>query len=368
MRVFVAECVSARRGAVRGILAVAAFVVGAATAVAQGYDCDRLRAQIAAAAPSKGSAQAMAAAQKQQDEADKATFYARSIGCDNRQFLMFGSPPPPQCPALEAQIRRLRGAAAESRARAQSGGGNRQALMANYDAACRGPRGLFDSLFGDERRQVPIEDASPVDAPEIPDDGDKPRNGPLAVCVRTCDGGYFPVSYSARPSRYYALEDLCKAQCPGADAALYTMSASGDIDSAVSINGEPYSELKNADKFRKAFDPKCGCKPPNQSWVQALAQAEETLDKKFPSDVIVTQEKSDELQRVKGAALSPDKIRGILRGASPSGAAKDDKTVAVVASPPDDSAAGQKTPPPGKADSKDDKKVRVVGPKLLSAP
>jgi hypothetical protein len=92
---------------------------------------------------------------------------------------------------------------------------------------------------------------------------------------------------------------MCKALCPNAETNVYTYPASGDIDQAVSIDGQPYKSLPNAGKYRTKFDPKCACKPPNQSWVQALAQAEALLGRQPKSDLIVTPEKAEELSRPK---------------------------------------------------------------------
>jgi type II secretory pathway component HofQ len=67
----------------------------------------------------------------------------------------------------------------------------------------------------------------------------------------------------------------------------------------VSTDGEPYKDLANAGKYRTSYTPGCTCKPPNQSWVQALQKAEELLDNKSKRDLIVTVEKSKELSKAK---------------------------------------------------------------------
>ena len=41
-----------------------------------------------------------------------------------------------------------------------------------------------------------------------------PHGGSLALCVRQCDGGFFPVSYAAQRHNLDELQDLCKALCP----------------------------------------------------------------------------------------------------------------------------------------------------------
>ncbi len=297
-----------RRPGVRSLLAGAllasALAAPAGLALAQSPQCDDLRARIAAAsqAPSGEAARYAAAAQKQQSELERTASYARSIGCGNRQFLFFGSPPPPQCGDLESRIASMRANIASLQAR---GGGQRQALQARYDASCRTqPRGFFETLFGGAppRQEIPIERVPDSNTDETPDvmthaGESRPRGGGEAVCVRTCDGGYFPMTYSARRDRLEALEDLCHAQCPGAETALYTMPVNGSINQAVSVDGAAYTDLPNANKFRTQADAACACKPPNQSWAEALQPAEDMLGQQSKSDILVTPEKSAEMAR-----------------------------------------------------------------------
>jgi hypothetical protein len=339
----------------RGVALAAAMMACATAAYAQTYECERLRAQIASLAPtaSPQTTRYAAAAEKQRYELDRTSAYARSIGCDNRQFLIFGSPPPPQCAGLEAQMQRMRAnlASLQSQARGAGGLAQRQALQARFDATCRpGANGLFESLFGSTREQIPIDDI----APPMPTEDLHPRGGSLAVCVRTCDGGYFPVSYSARSSRYDSLEELCQAQCPGAKTALYTMPPSGTIDQAVGTDGEPYTSMENAGKFRKTYNPTCACKPQNQSWVQALAQAEELLGRKAAGDLIVTPEKSEELSRPKLARVTADPPTANDAAPAAKGAPANAPRYGLK-----DGDTHEKTEPGGHT-----RRVRVIGPKL----
>jgi hypothetical protein len=354
----------------RGLVAV--FTLAATTgAIAQSYDCDRLREQIASATarPSGVGARYAAAAQKQQYEINRTGAYAASIGCNNRQFLMFGSPPPPQCAGLEQQMQRMRSnlSGLQEQARVSSGDGQKGALQARYDATCRNlPRGFFDTIFGGgDRQQVPIDDGS--DRPPRQVDEDRPRGGGSeAVCVRTCDGGYFPISYSARRARIDTLAELCEAQCPGTETALYTMPYGGSIDQAVSSTGEDYSDLPNAGKFRKKFDAACACKPANKSWVEALAHAEELLGQQARSDVIVTPEKSDELSRPKNAVAKPGAATADL-SASPGVIPKAaEPTGSMPGKAPASTSFGLKD---GETSEKTDaaggrRQIRVIGPKF----
>jgi hypothetical protein len=118
--------------------------------------------------------------------------------------------------------------------------------------------------------------------------------------VRTCDGGFFPLPLSARQSDPDQLTGLCQALCPNAPVSVYTRSPNQDISTSLSLTGDsPYSELPNALKFQKSFDPVCTCKPPGQSWAEALAGAEELLGRARKGDIMVTPESSAELAKPK---------------------------------------------------------------------
>ncbi|HEY1451970.1 MAG TPA: DUF2865 domain-containing protein [Roseiarcus sp.] len=98
--------------------------------------------------------------------------------------------------------------------------------------------------------------------------------GDYTICVRTCDGAFFPVSYFGADTRADTLEHVCQSLCPNADVALYSFPFGGTVDEAVSSTGEPYSHLPNAGKFEQSFEPACSCRPPGQSWAEALPAAE----------------------------------------------------------------------------------------------
>jgi hypothetical protein len=118
--------------------------------------------------------------------------------------------------------------------------------------------------------------------------------GSYVVCVRACDGSFFPVSYfGGNPSD---VQEICQSLCPNATVALYSLPFGGTIDEAVSINGEPYANLSNAHKFEQTFDAGCSCRAPGQSWAEALAAAEAKYGH-HPHDTIVTEEQSLRMSR-----------------------------------------------------------------------
>ena len=110
-------------------------------------ECARLQQAIAARRGSSGS---QAAVERQRAELARTSAYARSLGCENRKFLIFGSDPPAQCGELNGQISRMQANLADLQARAGGGAGD---LVARYNAEClhaqpSGPSNVFEALFG----------------------------------------------------------------------------------------------------------------------------------------------------------------------------------------------------------------------------
>jgi len=265
------------------VLALCAALLGAAPALSQNADCERLRQAIADATNSSGSGQYQAAADRQAAELERMSAYSRSIGCDNRRFLFFGSEPPAQCPQITGQIQRMR---------------------ANADANPNNG-GLLGALFGQPNKSpddVTIQPLTPDG--QIANPGEA-RAGSQAVCVRTCDGSFFPVSYSASSGRLSDLDGQCHALCPNADVSVYTYPASGEIEQAVSATGQRYVDSPNALKYRTSFDANCSCRRRGQSWAEALVGAEARLGPENKGDIIVTPQKAIELSRPK-ADVKPD--------------------------------------------------------------
>nr|WP_245224088.1 DUF2865 domain-containing protein [Rhizobium halophytocola] len=92
-----------------------------------------------------------------------------------------------------------------------------------------------------------------------------PDSGPLrTVCVRTCDGAFFPISSHATPLNFEADAQTCRQMCPGARAELfYHPLRSPESDDMVSAEtGRPYSEMPNAYAYRDTTPsdtPACSC-------------------------------------------------------------------------------------------------------------
>ncbi|MCZ8100663.1 MAG: DUF2865 domain-containing protein [Burkholderiales bacterium] len=287
-------------------------------ALAQSAYCERLRGDIAALERAAGggrSRDAAASIQRQRAELDRTVAYSRSIGCQRQRFLMFGEPPPPQCGQIEAQINRMASnlAALESQADRYGGGAveaHRASLIAAYDATCRGlppptpargAPGFFERLFGDQQED-PVTGMEPPPLP--PEDFGLGGGAVKAICVRKCDGYYFPISGRTSRGALEGEQALCAASCPNAEVELFLQPADGKADDAVALDGTPYASLPNAFRYRRAYDSTCSCRRPGQSWSDALAEAERLVGTRR-SDVVVTEEKAQELSRPQAPQAAP---------------------------------------------------------------
>jgi hypothetical protein len=113
--------------------------------------------------------------------------------------------------------------------------------------------GLFDFFGGRDEPEEP-QYQSPIYRNIDP--GGRYRT----VCVRLCDGFYYPISYSTYGSRVAQDAERCQANC-AAPAELYVYRNPGqEIEQAISLQGSAYMDLPVALKFRKEYVKGCSCK------------------------------------------------------------------------------------------------------------
>jgi hypothetical protein len=74
-----------------------------------------------------------------------------------------------------------------------------------------------------------------------------------AVCVRLCDGSFFPATSTA------AGDAGCAAQCPGAPTELYAMTSDRIEESYAMTSGAPYAKLPVASRFQQSHENTCSC-------------------------------------------------------------------------------------------------------------
>jgi hypothetical protein len=288
----------------RTALLSAALLAAGEAALAQSPECQRYRAELAAL-DGGGNQQAAAQAQRQRAEIARLTNYYRSIGCERGALGFFSGPPPAECGPMVQRIRQMEAGYAQLAAQANDYGnvdGRRRQLQAAVQQTCNpqqafSPRGFFENLFGVPQQQQP----QAVDPQTLPNGALPPEEQALGgrrlVCVRTCDGFYFPLANA--PGGRAGADEMCQALCPGTETAAFAMPGSDNgITRAISLKGQPYMGMPTALKFQKAFDGACSCKKETESWSNVLRRAEGMLAQQR-GDIIVTAQKSEELSRPK---------------------------------------------------------------------
>ena len=333
--------------------------------------CPRLEAQLASIDRGGGDPakedqirRYQEAATKQQGELDRVTFQAKRMGCDSSGFFSLFSGPSAQCGPVNNQIQQMRAnleqitTSLERLRGGGLGGADREnqrrsvltALAQNncgpqYANAVRGPGSFLDNLFGNNNIN-----------PNIPPADLGPQSGTFrTVCVRSCDGAYFPISFATVPARFPDDEKTCRALCPAAEATLYTYRNPGeDMNQAVSIGGQSYSSLPNAFRYRQEFNPSCACKAAGQTWSDALKSVDDKAAAEQQGDIIVTEESAKKMARPPVPRGPPATSK---KAAGSTGAASAPAAAAPVEPPPATNPAA----------SGGDKPIRTVGPTFIPA-
>lgn len=191
----------------------------------------------------------------------------RDGGCRSSIFGVTGGP---SCKAAASRVSDMeRNLRALERQRGQSADTQRRsrstiltALDVN-DCRPRGSReaarmpeesGLFARLFGGrvERRDRPEDEAILRDPPR-----GNVRYGPAGrvrtLCVRTCDGYFFPMSASSSARDFTRDQKNCEAACPGATVEVFyhNLQSEETADMVSAAAGKPYTELPNAFAYKQ---------------------------------------------------------------------------------------------------------------------
>ncbi len=81
------------------------------------------------------------------------------------------------------------------------------------------------------------------------------------VCVRLCDGYFWPISFATTGDNFGRDQDVCERSC-GSPAKLFVYENPGqEPEDMVDVKGQPYSKMKSAFLFRSKFDASCKCNP-----------------------------------------------------------------------------------------------------------
>jgi hypothetical protein len=286
-----------RAAALLGALALSGFAVTQPQAASR--VCRQLEADLAAASRGGGGKPALMrkyddAIVRQREQIAKASRQSDRAGCGFSLFERNRN----ACAALETTLDRMNAnldALQVKRAELAGGGSrhDRARILASLDAnGCRdgnepskrapvleanrdnGKGTLLDRLLGDagSRLEALDEPSDPDEERGIraminqPDGMDLPRlDGEFrTICVRTCDGYFFPMSNAASPRDFERDQKNCDSSCPGTEMQVFYTRGIGDdsADMTSSVTGRPYSELPTAYLYKQpetSRPPACGC-------------------------------------------------------------------------------------------------------------
>ena len=277
-------------------LGMATAAIG--TALAQEGDqqirCLQLQQELAGAQGGGAGRDALPGIDKQIQDATRVLQGTKAAmedaGC-YESFFIFGRGlvRSPKCLSMNDRVegaRRQVEQLQDQRAAILGGGGNRRRQADLQDALARngcgrpspqparreGGGGLFNWFGGGERQE---EQSAQPEAPVYR--SIDPNGRYRAVCVRTCDGFFFPITNSTYAGQLAQDATMCQANC-AAPSELYVYRNPGqEIDQAISLNGTAYKDLPNAFKYRKTYVKGCSCKETeyNPTEIEAASQKAE---------------------------------------------------------------------------------------------
>jgi hypothetical protein len=211
-----------------------ALIVGigfAGEAAAQSAYCRQVQADYLRAGRGSGGGGGDAA--KIQRQLASAQADAKRNGC---RRVLFGKPGK-NCPAIMARVNQLQ----RDLGRSRSGGGGIVASNSRYER---------DRLRGILQRNG-------CEVPSSGGGGEYAGSGYRTLCMRTCDGYYFPISFSTSRSRFKIDEAVCQSMYGGAPSELFVHYNGSPSDTAVSLKGEPMTSSTNALAFRHFYAGTC---------------------------------------------------------------------------------------------------------------
>ena len=267
--------------------------------------CDRLNTRLAQlpdmVATTAAARDYASAISRQNIELRRAKNDRRGAGCGGGSVVTFDGGDPDSCGELDSLIAEMEDnlrMLKSEREQIVAGGSEdsrRRILAALEINGCYSDSEEFASVEPEEpetHRNI-IADLPPEDAygPMLGhgEDGYAPQDGYYrgtlrTMCVRTCDGAFFPISSDATPADFPRDEQACRARCPGAETELYFHDINTEESEQMvsAVTGLPYTEMPNAFAYRTRGVSKpgmCGCQIP-----QTAATSSKTTGTKIGDD------------------------------------------------------------------------------------
>lgn len=171
------------------------------------------------------------------------------------------------------------------------------------------------------------------------------------LCVRTCDGYYFPIGNAVSRNRFMRDAAQCRASCGEEARLFYLPSGSDNVSTSLDLAGRSYVRMPTAFKYRKSLTDGCTCRP--MPWSAAELQrhqgyAEEAARIAAEAEAKRLAAETAETERIASADKSKRK----------------DKSKAVK---PGDGATGDEAAVTETADGTDEARINETGAKAAHA-
>lgn len=283
----------------RSVLTLVACLAATGGAEAASSVCTRLEAQLASASSAGSSSKYKrynSAVKKQASQIEKARGQLKRLGCSSGSIVILGGSNGRECKKLSSTISKMGANLRALTAKRDSfaGGGNNvarkrieAALRAN---GCRkesnnsvvasvNPKKTgngISRIIGDAGRETRVRtNTAPVILRESGASGGNYRT----MCVRTCDGFYFPISSRASSSHFSRDARACQLMCPGTQTELYYHSITGqDSEDMVSAQTrQPYTAMPRAFAYRTEKPNSNGCSCNLTAFHREMARREAIL-------------------------------------------------------------------------------------------
>ncbi|MGL4404714.1 MAG: DUF2865 domain-containing protein [Notoacmeibacter sp.] len=289
------KAILAKNGVFSLILAIVFTLPFVAPASAEEeWHCRSLRLQIDAAPKTQPSGRNSAQAARyakaisaQEAQIGKAKSQIRALGCSASIFSA-GEGSKPACGKLNTALKSMNSNMSKLKAqyaRLSNGSGgtvsSREVLKARYNSAgCNDAAPVFKvkqkteekpksgivAILGDtkaKRQERSRADkkraAETLEIPGLSFSGDTFRT----LCVRKCDGYYFPISFSTTKENFKRDTVACESMCPGTEVELFMHKVpEEESEDMATAKGEKYKAMSYAFAYRRegvAADPACRC-------------------------------------------------------------------------------------------------------------
>lgn len=286
-----------RRARIGSLVLVVALALAGSSAAHASAVCTQLKSQLERVSENAGSSANFRrfadAARKQESQIDQVRSDLKRFGCTSGSIIVLGGQNAQACDKLtSAHKKMLVNLAALERKRDSFAQRSNKVAVRRVQAAlkandCDGRRASIQAaaLKGREDAIRAKRAKSPGLTSIIGDSGGRseiiastgltrsnimiePRaangGGYRTLCVRSCDGFFFPVSSRATTSDFARDERTCQMMCPGTQTELYFHAADGQEseDMISARTSQPYAEMENAFVYRNASAPMskaCGC-------------------------------------------------------------------------------------------------------------